>query len=84
MALGRLCQGTVLSPFVGCREVSAWVQLLRGSKGAGVRGCGVTNRRLTTAGIPKRGVSDTGVGKLILTEGRVGLSDLTTSVHICL
>lgn len=44
--------------------------------------CGGTNSRITTARIPKRGVSDAGVGKPFLAEGRIGLLNPVTSLSI--
>lgn len=48
----------------------------------GVCACGGTNSRITTARIPKRGVSDAGVGKPFLAEGRIGLLNPVTSLSI--
>lgn len=41
-----------------------------------------TNSRIPTARMPKRGVSDAGVGKPFLAEGRIGLSSPITSLCI--
>lgn len=46
-----------------------------------MRACSGTNRSITTSRIPKRGVSDAGVGTPFLAEGR-SLSNPIVSQHI--